>query len=100
MVTRGIEDDFDPFDDLDTKRQLQDFITRTMPTAEACTADEYINGDNIVPVCVEYDNDTWEDSFFAGLGESSQAIEDEEDVHDGDEESLDISPAPPKIRTF
>ena len=100
VVTRGIEDDFDPFDDLDTERQLQDLITRTMPTAEACTADEYINGDNIVPVCVEYDDDTWEDSFFAGIGESSQAIEDEEDVHDGDEESLDISLAPPKIRSF
>lgn len=47
VVTRGTLDDFDPFDDLDTERQLQDLISRTMPTAEACTADEYIHGPSV-----------------------------------------------------
>ena len=50
-VNRGIVIEVDPFDDLDADHQVWDFIFRTMPAEDRCTVEEYINGEDRVPVC-------------------------------------------------
>lgn len=96
VVTPGIEDDLDPFDDLDTEGDL-------LP--EQCPQLRHVLHMSILIVitlslCVQYDDDTEEDCFFTVIGESPQWIEYEADLHDGDKESLDISSPPPKIQSF
>ena len=57
VVNRGIEEEFDPFDDLDADHQVRDLISRTMPAEDSYTVEEYINGEDCVPVCSEFDKD-------------------------------------------
>ena len=86
VVNRGIEEEFDPFDDLDADHQVRDLISRTMPAEDSCTVEEYINGEDCVPVC----KDTWDDTFLEEIGEPSQISDNEES---DDDEGLNV-PSP------
>ena len=68
VVNRGMEEEVDPFDDLDADHQVQDLISRTMPAEDRCTVEEYINGEDCVPVCSEFDKDTWDNTFLEEIG--------------------------------
>ena len=88
VVSRGLVEEIDPFDELDVDNQLQDLIGKVLPTSERCTADEYICGESTVPA--EYDDDAWEESFFAEIGESSLIPEEEQsECEDNEEQDLD-----------
>ncbi len=67
----------------------------TQMGTNSCSANEYINGDNTLPVCIEFDDDTWNESFLESL---CATVEDEE--ADGEEEDLDLQPPPPKLRSY
>ena len=68
IVTRGFEeDDEDPFIDSDLL-MLQTLIDKTKLAQENCTIDEYLHGDDDLPVCVDIDKDNWEENFLAQLG--------------------------------
>ena len=96
VVDRGIEEEVDPFDDLDADHQVRDLISQTMPAEDRCTVEEYINGeDGGVPVCSEFDKDTWDDTFLEEIGEPSQISDNEEGE---DDEGLEIPS--PKIKSF
>ena len=56
-------EDEDPLVDLDGQDELQSLIDKISHTETCCEVDEYINGEDDMPVCMEYDND-WEDLFF------------------------------------
>ena len=63
IVTRGFEEnDEDPFIDSDLL-MLQTLIDKTKLAQENCTLDEYLHGDDDLPVCVDIDKDNWEESF-------------------------------------
>ncbi len=47
----------------DSFASIDELITQ-MGT-NSCSANEYINGDNTFPVCIEFDDDTWNESFLA-----------------------------------
>ena len=50
-------------------------------------------------MCAEYDDDTWENSFFVGIGEVREDNEQEEDEEEEDEEgTLEISPQPLRFK--
>ena len=57
----------DPFEDIDETISLIPLISAAMGTISACSMSEYINGDNELPVCVELDDDHWEDNFTESL---------------------------------
>ena len=72
VITRGLEeDDEDPFLDSDLL-MLQSLIDKTTTAQENCTLDEYLHGDDYLPVCVDLDNDSWDDNFLAQLGHDVQ----------------------------
>ena len=57
-------EDHDPFDDVDAQEELD---TLVCPLAASCPVDEYINGDNDVAICVQYDEDCEEQLFRVWL---------------------------------
>ena len=59
-------EDEDPFVDLDGQDELQSLIDQISHSETSCDVDEYINGEDDVPVCMEYYND-WEDFFLLAL---------------------------------
>ena len=46
-----------------------------MITHEKCTVDEYLNGDDDLPVCLCLDNDSWEGNFLAQLRQKEQEVQ-------------------------
>ena len=83
------DDDDDPFADLDLPSLVEQI------SAISCSVDEYINGEDDVPVCMEYSDD-WEEHFFQNLGTDSLATEDAEE----EEDQYDVEPPPPKIAKY
>ena len=59
VVGRSCED-HDPFDDVDAQEELDTLVGQVCPLAARCPVDEYINGDNNMAICVQYDED-WEE---------------------------------------
>ena len=64
-----------------------------------CPVEEYINGEDDIPICIHYDDDR-EDRFFAEVG-TSQANSEylAQDDHE-EEEWFDLGPPPQKITKF
>lgn len=66
VVNRGIEDDADPFIEVDECMELEGLIDKT--GGDSCTVDEFLTGDSDLPVCVEMDDDNWDAAIIEGLG--------------------------------
>ena len=89
--------DGDPFLEADaTFREVQSLIEQTMPT-EGCSVEEYLKGDDDLPICTDLDSDTWDANFMSELaaGDSQDTSEDE-DVTDGST----LQPPVPVIKSF
>ena len=66
---------------------------------DSCTLEEYVNGEDNIPVCMEFYSDRWDGNFFCrilGMMHMTRKIASEEQ----DESMADIEPPPLKIRTF
>ena len=87
-------DQEDPFQDIDASVELDGLISKTMGTDRSCSADAYVNGDNNLPICVEFYDETCDDRFLECLAQSKSVVEEEE----SDTEELDLLPPPPKIK--
>ncbi len=96
VLGRQYEDE-DPFADLEAQEELHDLVDQIPLTETCCQVEEYINGEDEVPVCMEYDND-WEDRFFADLNADSDSFA-PEDAHE-EEEEFDLEPPPQKITKY
>ena len=59
-VTRDEEDPFLAADEL----ALQDLMKKTMNGQDSCTLEEYVNGEDSIPVCMEFNSDRWDESFL------------------------------------
>ena len=59
----------------------------------ACSVDEYIKGDDNLPVCTDLDSDTWDANFLSQLGQQEKESEDEDDENEP-------QPPPLKIQTY
>ena len=95
VVNRGVEDDSDPFIEADERIELEGLIEKTGDGG--CSLDEFLTGDSDLPVCVEMDNDNWDETFFDQLGQNQDEVasreSDEEDDSD-DQEEL------PKLKSY
>ena len=98
-VSHSYEDE-NPFDDVEAQEELHNLVDQISVSGTNCPVEEYINGEDDVPICMHYDED-WEDHFFVELG-SSQADSDSLVQEDPDEEEgeFDLQPPPPKITRF
>ena len=65
-------DDEDAFLAADESMALQGLIDEVMTGHDHCPLEEYVNGEDDVPVCLDACSDTWEEEFFDSLGQEDQ----------------------------
>ena len=99
VVGRSYEDE-DPFDDVEAQQELSSLVDQVSRSGTNCTVEEYVNGEDDVPVCMQYGVD-WEDRFFAELGpsqsDSDSLVQENCDEQEG---QFDLEPPPLKITRF
>ena len=93
-----VHDEEDPFSAADECMALQSLIDKTMSGHEACPLEEYVNGDSDLTVCLDVDDNSWESTFFAHLGQEEEE-EPSEDKENDDQETVDDEP-PLKVKTY
>ena len=76
---------------------MENLIEKTFPN-EGCTVDNFLSGDNDLPVCVEKDNDKWDSTFFEQLRHDDQ--EDEDKDIDGHEIEIIDQKFLPKLKSY
>ena len=86
VCTPAKDEKSDPFEDLDGESEIQQLIERTMNTVECCTNNKYVSGDDCLAVCVDLDDDKWEDNFMADLAGKHNEVEGEDN---GDKDESD-----------
>ena len=86
-----VRDEEDPFSAADECMALQGLIDKTMSGHEACPLEEYMNGDSDLPVCLDVDDNSWENTSFAHLGQEEEE-EASEDKENDDQETVDDEP--------
>ena len=98
VISCDLEEEDDPFLEADMRMEVQSLIEKTMPTDGRCNLDEYLSGDDNLPVCMEFDSDSWEADFLKQLRQEEQEVADEEE--DEGEDELDVEPPPPKLQNY
>ena len=94
----GADGSEDPFAAIDQELELQSLIEQT--GSESCTPQEFISGDDDLPVCVEMDDENWEETFLEELTAAADKPEDASQEMDEDEELDDNGPVLPKLKTY
>ena len=64
-----------------------------------CTAQEFISGDDDLPVCIKMDDENWETTFLEELTAAEGEPGDASQEMDDDEEFDDV-PVVPKLKTY
>ena len=82
------EDSFEDLDSLDSN-ELKDLIDQIAPTDAECSVDQYISGDNDIPVCFEHENEKWEEQFFARIVPSTPVPPSGAEMEDPEDLELD-----------
>ena len=65
-----------------------------------CTIDEYVGGDNDLPICADMDNDNSETEFFSELTNEIESESDSDQDDDSADSSVMSFEAPPKLRSY
>ena len=96
-------EDEDPFQGIDIQARMSSLISCSMGTLSHFSVDEYIDGDNFLPTCVDIDGEDWDESWLNCLADepepssTSQVSDDEDEEQD---EELDLPPTQPKLKSF
>ena len=70
-----------PFQDIDETIAVGSLISTTMGTRrDTCSAEEYVNDDNDLAVCVDLDDEKWEENFMDNLAQEEIADTIEENL--------------------
>ena len=93
-----VSDDEDPFNDIDDEMGMDSLISHAMGTLQHCSADEYLTGDNSLPVCVDINGNNWDENWLNSLTEGAESVD--EDKDEEEDFDVDMPPPPPKIQTY
>ena len=80
VVSCEIEDD--PFFDLDEDTNLQEVINQAI-LPETCSVHEYTKGDKDVPVCMDINDNSWDETFMLQLQEPTENPTPEKNTEEG-----------------
>ena len=92
-VVARIGENEDPFDDINEACELTALVDELDLHDSTCSPQEYVTGDDNLPVCDDAGDD-WDEHFLAELSRDQAEPEDEED------DSYDLEPASPKLKTY
>ena len=93
----GADGSVDPFADIDEDFELQYLIEQTR--SESCIPREFISGDDDLPICVEMDDENWENTFLEELTAAEGEAEDASQEIDEDDE-FDDGPVVPRLKSY
>ena len=79
VISCDLDAEDDPFLEADMRMEVHSLIDKTMPTDGKCNADEYLNGDDDLPVCMELNDDSWEADLLKQLEREEQEVTDDEE---------------------
>ena len=76
---------------------MKSLISSTMGSLHQCSAEEYVNGDTSLSVCVDMADEEWDKNFLDSLTEEAEPM-----TGDGEEEEEDFNAPPPvpKLKSF
>lgn len=90
VISTVLQDSAGPSLEADKQMEVKNLMEKTLLADTRCSIDEYLDGDNDLPVCIELDQENWEADFLEQLGRNK-----------GDEEiEMDVERPPPKLQTF
>lgn len=96
VICRTGEDE-DPFADIDADQGLSSLVSQ-ISDGPTYSAEDYVNGDNDLPVCEEFDGDNWDEQFLSNLTNSTCSTT--EDVDESDDEQFDSEPPCSNIKNY
>ena len=97
VVVAWIGANEDSFIDVDEARRLTALVDELGLHDSTCSPEKYVIGDDNLPVCDDTSGD-WDEHFLAGLsGDQADIAEELEDQQD---DSYDLEPPFPKIKTY
>ena len=79
---------------------LQGLIDVAMTGRDHCPLEEYVNGEDDIPVCLDACSDTWEEEFFDNLGQEDQGEDQDEEDSDSEQPSPEFEPPQSKIKSY
>ena len=98
LYVQALYEDKDPFQNIDIQTGMSSLISHSMGTLSHCSVDEYINGDNCLPTCVDIDGEDWVESWLNSLADEPEPSSTSY-RHVSDKE-LDLPPCQPKLKSF
>ena len=93
----GADDSDDPFAAINQDLEPHSLIEQT--GSDSRTPEEFVSGDDDLPVCVEMDNENWNETFLEELT-ATDGHEDTSQEMDEDQELDDDGPVLPKLKTY
>ena len=100
VVTREKEEPFLEADEYAGFQGLTDRVMGGQDSSRGCMLEarleEYVNGDNDLPVCTNMDSDTWNETFLSNLTEDINDEDEAENDEEVPEEQIDEPPPPRK----
>ena len=69
---------------------MQSMIDKTMLPGGTCDVNEYLQGDDELPVCVDLDSDNWDTNFMDQLVQEEEEAEQEDE---GEDDEMDTDQA-------
>ncbi len=73
-------------------------ISNALSDGEHCSPQNYVSGEDSVPVYLEINEDDWDLQFHSSLSNEEENITEEQIVHS--DEKTDIPPPKPKIKSY
>lgn len=97
-----VSEEEDPFVDIDDTLQLGPLIRSAMG-GSSCSAEEYLTGEDALPVCADFDCEDWDENWLNSLNDnpdSDTGDNPDSDTGDTEEVDYDLLPPPPKLTCF
>ena len=63
-----VNEEEDPFVDIDNTLQLGSLIHSAMG-GSSCSAEEYVTGEDALPVCADFDREDWDENWLNSLND-------------------------------
>ena len=79
VPSRADDEENDPFNEVDADTDILNLIERTMTSEECCSGTEYVSGDDCLPVCLELDDDWWDEHFMANIAGARECNNEDEE---------------------
>ena len=100
VPSRADDEENDPFNEVDADTDIQNLIERTMTNEECCSGTEYVSGDDCLPVCLELDDDKWDDHFMANIAGAQECDNEDEEGRSDNESDREDQAAIPQLKSF